>query len=79
MKVLQVIGENILRNWGAYSAALGVLFVAVVSTAPPKIPQSLQELWGWGREALQTAIPAARHPVIPQQADDKIEEPESRV
>jgi hypothetical protein len=78
MKVLQMISDNILRNWGAYSAALGVLFVAVVSTAPIEPPTSFKDLWRWGREALQTAIPAARHPVIPQQAEDNIEEPEPK-
>ena len=47
MKFFHLIAENVLRNWGAYSAALGILFVAIVSTMPARIPKSLQELWAW--------------------------------
>lgn len=67
MTIWQMVLDNITRNAGKYATAAGLLFVAIVSTAPPKIPQSLQDVWTWGREALQTAIPAARHPVLPQE------------
>jgi hypothetical protein len=62
--------DNIQRNWGAYTAALGVLCVAIVSTMPIDPPHSFKDLWRWVREALQTAIPAARHPVLPQQDEE---------
>ncbi len=74
MTVRHEIGENIVRNWPAYSAALGVLFVAAVSTMPPRIPKTVQECWEWMRESLQTAIPAARHPVLPQEAPNETRE-----
>jgi hypothetical protein len=44
--------------------------VAIVSTMPIDPPHSFKDLWRWVREALQTAIPAARHPVLPQQDEE---------
>jgi hypothetical protein len=70
MNFWHAVAGNIQRNWGAYTAVISMLFVAAVGTAPPKIPKSLQDLWTWAREALQTAIPAARHPVLPQQDEE---------
>ena len=52
--------NNIAKNWGTYTAAAGVLFVAFVSCMPKNPPASLAEYWQWVREGLQTAIPAAR-------------------
>ena len=54
--------DNLAKNWGAYSAAAGVLFVAFVSTMPKDPPSNFAVYWTWVRSALQTAIPAARHP-----------------
>ena len=67
MNIQHAILDNITRNWADYTAALGVLFVAIVSTMPIAPPTSFKDFWRWVREALQTAIPAARHPVLPQE------------
>jgi hypothetical protein len=71
--------NNLVSHWGAYSAAFSVLFVASVCTMPSNPPVSFRELWQWVRDALQTAIPAARHTVIPQQAEEINPDQESRV
>lgn len=39
---------------------LGLLAVAAVMAMPDKIPASLQDVWTWARETLQTAIPVKR-------------------
>ena len=65
MNAWKALGENMVGHWGEYAATLGVLGVAVVSCIPERVPKSLQEWWTWMRESLQTAIPAARHPVFP--------------
>jgi hypothetical protein len=71
MKLWQMILNNIMAHWGYYTGAAGALFVAGVCTMPPNPPVSFKELWQWVRDALQTAIPAARHkePVLPQPTD----------
>jgi hypothetical protein len=63
------IAENLAKNWAVYTASAGVLFVAFVSTMPADPPSRLAEYWKWVRSALQTAIPAARHPNDPTPPD----------
>ena len=66
---MNVIGQAIVNyvgvHWEEFTAAAGVLFVAGVCTMPQKMPMvradhPLQEPWTWLRDALQTAVPAAR-------------------
>ena len=57
---MNAILDNIAKNWQVYTASAGVLFVAFVSCMPKNPPASMVEYWTWVREALQTAIPAAR-------------------
>ena len=38
----------------------GALVISIIHTWPARIPASLQDWWTWGRDASQTAIPAAR-------------------
>ncbi len=76
MNFWHAIAENIAQHQGYYTAAVSALFVAGVCTMPPNPPLSFKELWQWVRDALQTAIPAARHTVIPQPAEENHEEPE---
>ena len=47
----------------------GALVISIIHTWPARIPGSLQDWWTWGRDASQTAIPAARatgpNPTLP--------------
>lgn len=48
----------------------GAFLIAVICTMPPEPPGFLrhicsQAMWTWIREALQTVVPAARHPQNP--------------
>lgn len=57
--------ENITKNVPEYVTLIGGLAVAGVCTMPAKCPllsqdNPLQEVWTWLRDALQTAVPAAR-------------------
>ena len=57
--------ENITKNVPEYITLIGGLTVAAIVTMPIKAPlipaeSRLQELWTWLRDALQTAVPAAR-------------------
>lgn len=74
MNFWHAVAGNIQRNWGAYTAVVSMLFVAFVGTMPIAPPSSFTDLWRWVREALQTAIPAARHPVLPQEAPTETKE-----
>lgn len=61
-----VVIRHLEHHVAFYSASASALFVAGVCTMPSALPRTLQEWWTWIREALQTAIPAARHPQNPQ-------------
>jgi hypothetical protein len=44
----------------AVCSIASVLAAAFIHTMPAKFPGSLQEMWSWVRDGLQTAIPARR-------------------
>lgn len=58
--ILDAIQQHILKNMPEYVIGISALSIATVVTMPPLIPKSLQDWWNWIRNALQTAIPAAR-------------------
>lgn len=64
----QTVIQSISAHWETLGLGSGVLLFAAVSTMPEKIPSSIQECWTWAREALQTAVPAARKPTTNQPA-----------
>ena len=57
-----------------FEVGSGALCIAVIHTWPARIPSRLQDWWTWAREALQTAIPAARaagpNPTLPAATPD---------
>jgi len=61
----QAVKDNMARNVPEYLTFGAALLVAGVCTMPQKMPlvpsdSRVQELWTWMRDALQTAVPAAR-------------------
>lgn len=54
------LANQIAHHWVAVDSTAGVLFVAFVSCMPSNPPSRFADYWQWAREALQTAIPAAR-------------------
>lgn len=52
--------QFILAHQGVAGGAVAALFVAGVCTMPALFPKTAQEWWTWVRDALQTAVPAAR-------------------
>jgi predicted NBD/HSP70 family sugar kinase len=54
------IANAITNNLPEWLIFIGALAIASVVTMPEMIPQSAQDLWTWFRNALQTAVPAAR-------------------
>jgi hypothetical protein len=56
----QAIAAHIEKNWEAYSAVAGAIVLASIACMPASPPKSFADLWIWARNALQTAIPAAR-------------------
>lgn len=55
------VQAHVMRNLPEYLTFVGALAIASVVTMPKMIPTSIQDLWTWLRDALQTAVPAARH------------------
>lgn len=69
---LSAIGAHIARNSGAYGTASIAGGLAVAKNIPSQIPKTLQELWTWMRNSIQTALPISRSsgpdptvPVVP--------------
>lgn len=66
--LLSGVEAHIARNLPEYLTFLGALAIASVCTMPEKIPYPLpsvlQDWWTWVRDALQTAVPAARKTVV---------------
>lgn len=63
-----------MRNLPEYLTFITALAIATVVTMPRKAPllredHPLQEVWAWFRDALQTAVPAARNHQAPQQPE----------
>jgi hypothetical protein len=69
---IQIVQSHIERNIPEYIAFIVAFGIAAVCTMPEKCPlivgpvdtpvkQAIQDLWAWFRNALQTAIPAARN------------------
>jgi len=54
------IANAITQNMPEWIIFFGALSIATVVTMPEMIPKSAQDLWSWIRNALQTAVPAAR-------------------
>lgn len=63
----EALRQHIASNLGIYFTTFGAILIAGIATMPERIPGSLQDWWAWVRNALQTAIPAARHapPPVP--------------
>lgn len=59
--ILEGIEAHLLRNLPEYLTFCGALAIAAACTIPAKIPSSMQELWTWFRDIVQTAVPAARN------------------
>ena len=65
MNVPDALLNHLSVHWRIYTTAGTALFVAGVCTMPQKMPMiranhPVQEVWTWIRDALQTAVPAAR-------------------
>lgn len=64
MNLLAQAAANLLNaivlHWQADAIGGGVLFAAIVTNMPARMPASLQDYWDWVRESLQTAIPVRR-------------------
>jgi hypothetical protein len=69
--VREIVEHHLARNIPEYLTFAGALAIAAVCTMPEKCPviigpvdtpikQMIQDLWAWFRNAIQTAIPAAR-------------------
>lgn len=67
----EILESHIERNIPEYLTFLAALAIAAVCTMPEKCPlilgpvnsplkEAIQDMWCWLRNALQTAIPAAR-------------------
>lgn len=69
--VLLALQEHLLRNFPEYLIFLSALSIAAVVTMPELIPKSLQDWWTWFRNALQTAVPAARNHQNPTNQQEK--------
>lgn len=61
--------QHIAQHLAAYGFGSGLLILGLITTMPALIPKSWQDIWTWVRNALQTAVPAARH-TNPTQPDD---------
>lgn len=59
--IIHIIEQHIIHNMPEYLIGASALIVATIVTMPILIPKSLQDWWTWMRNALQTAVPAARH------------------
>ena len=57
--------QHLASNAQVYGTAAVALAIAVVKSMPPEIPRSLQDLWTWLYESLQTVVPAPRNPTPP--------------
>ena len=62
--ILTAISQNIEQNAGTYITGFisicSLLLVAFIGSMPPQIPKSMQDMWTWMRETLQTATPINR-------------------
>ncbi len=56
--VLIAIQQHVVKHLGIYTENITLLFFAAISTAPEKIPTTIDEFWTWGRETLRAATPA---------------------
>lgn len=59
--IFDAIAQHIEKNWEFYSSGAGLLGLGIIVTMPANRPKTLDELWTWTRNALQTAIPARYH------------------
>ena len=66
-QILDAIGQHIARNSGAYGTAAVGFGLAVAKNIPPVVPKSIQEMWTWMRDSIQTALPITRasNPIPP--------------
>lgn len=67
--ILMGIQSHIMRNLPEYLTFVGAVAIASVVTMPRAIPRSIDDLWTWMRDALQTAVPAARNHQNPNQPE----------
>lgn len=58
--VWAAIQQHMLKNLPEYITLFTAISIATIVTMPEIIPKSFQDWWTWLRNALQTAIPAAR-------------------
>ena len=59
------------QHMAATGVGSGVFIVALISCLPHNRPRTADEWYTFIREALQTAIPAARHPIVnPSQPEE---------
>jgi hypothetical protein len=68
MNFWQTVGNNINENWKVYSSAIIWFAVAVGTSMPEKFPSTVQEVWDWLRNSIQTSLPAARRTISPSGA-----------
>ena len=66
---MQAFLDMVMHHLTAAGFGGGVLIVALISCLPAKRPRSVDDWYSYFREALQTAIPAARHHQDPQQPE----------
>jgi hypothetical protein len=60
MSIWPLVEAHISKNWEIYTAFAGACAIAAVCTMPEIFPTTWQDWWTWGRNTLQTAVPAAR-------------------
>ena len=74
MALAGLVKEIALHLEMVFEVVSGALLISIIHTWPAKVPSSLQDWWTWGRDASQTAIPAARgagpNPTQPERAPD---------
>lgn len=70
MNFWQALGDNINQNWKVYSSAILWFAVAVGTSMPEKFPSTVQEVWDWLRNSIQTSLPAARRTISPSGAQE---------
>lgn len=59
---MNTLADLIAHHLTAAGFGGGALLIAAICTMPAIYPKTFQEMWTWMRDALQTVVPAARHP-----------------
>ena len=59
-ELLNAIGHSIVQNLGYEEGVAGLLVAVAIHNMPATIPKTLQEIWTWVRDSLQTALPVRR-------------------